>query len=312
MNYYMAPMEGVTTDVYRRAYHKNFASFDKYFTPFIVPYEKPRFAIREIREIAPERNPGMNTVPQILTNDADGFLETVRKLKEYGYQEVNLNLGCPSKTVVNKGRGSGFLAEPEKLEHFLDQIFTRTDIKISLKTRIGKDDRTEFFRLFAIYEKFPLEELIIHPRIQTDYYQNLPDLEMYEYAEKNTNIRLCYNGDVNNFKDDAKIRECFPKTESIMLGRGVIRNPFLLKEIQGIRKGGSLDAIELKRMGQFHQDLVEGYLEICGTEKNVLYKMKEIWRSMEELFMDKPDHLMKIKKSGELNEMLDAAEFIFS
>lgn len=84
----------------------------------------------------PENNKGINLVPQILTNDSEGFILTAKKLKQLGYNEINLNLGCPSGTVVGKKRGSGFLAHREELDKFLEEIFKIDDIKISIKTRL--------------------------------------------------------------------------------------------------------------------------------------------------------------------------------
>lgn len=169
MKYYLAPLEGITTYIYRRAYHQHFAPMDKYFTPFLVPHTKKGFSTKEKNDVMPEHSPGMNLVPQIMSNQAESFLHTVEKLKVYGYEEVNLNLGCPSKTVVSKGRGSGFLADPDGLDRFLDEIFKKCDVKISIKTRIGKDDPEEFARLLDIYNQYPVEELIIHPRVQKDF-----------------------------------------------------------------------------------------------------------------------------------------------
>ena len=157
MKYYLAPLEGITTYIYRRAYHQHFAPMDKYFTPFLVPHTKKGFSTKEKNDVMPEHSPGMNLVPQIMSNQAESFLHTVEKLKVYGYEEVNLNLGCPSKTVVSKGRGSGFLADPDGLDRFLDEIFKKCDVKISIKTRIGKDDPEEFARLLDIYNQYPVE-----------------------------------------------------------------------------------------------------------------------------------------------------------
>ncbi len=144
MRYYLAPLEGITTRIYRRAYHDCFRPMDKYFTPFLSPHTKRGFNAKELAEILPENNKGMRLVPQILTNRAEDFLGTAEKLTYYGYGEINLNLGCPSKTVVSKGRGSGFLADPEGLDRFLDEIYSKAKVKISIKTRIGKDDPEEF------------------------------------------------------------------------------------------------------------------------------------------------------------------------
>ena len=162
MKYYMAPMEGLTGYIYRNAYQKYFHDIDRYFTPFITN-KKLDFKVK--KDIDPEHNQGMEVVPQILTNDAKGFLDTVEKVKGYGYDEVNLNLGCPSKTVVSKGRGSGFLIHTEELNRFLDEIYAKADVKISIKTRIGKFDADEWGELLRIYNQYPLEELIVHPRV---------------------------------------------------------------------------------------------------------------------------------------------------
>ena len=120
MKYYMAPMEGLTGYIYRNAYQKYFHDIDRYFTPFITN-KKLDFKVK--KDIDPEHNQGMEVVPQILTNQPDDFISIVNQLKQYGYDEVNLNLGCPSGTVVAKNRGAGFLAVADQLDGFLDKIF---------------------------------------------------------------------------------------------------------------------------------------------------------------------------------------------
>ena len=126
MKYYMAPMEGLTGYIYRNAYQKYFHDIDRYFTPFITN-KKLDFKVK--KDIDPEHNQGMEVVPQILTNQPDDFISIVKQLKQYGYDEVNLNLGCPSGTVVAKNRGAGFLAVPDQLDSFLDKIFNACDCK---------------------------------------------------------------------------------------------------------------------------------------------------------------------------------------
>lgn len=196
----MAPLEAITTYTYRQAHAKVYGPLDKYFIPFLETHEKRDFKTRELQEILPEHNEGIYVVPQILTNKADGFIRLGKALKDYGYQEINLNLGCPSKTVVTKGKGSGFLAFPEELDCFLDNIFEAlgSELKLSVKTRIGKEKPEEFPRLLEIFNRYPLEELIIHPRVQTDGYKNYPRMEMYDLAAKESKNPVCYNGDLFN------------------------------------------------------------------------------------------------------------------
>lgn len=299
MKYYLAPLEGITTQVYRNAYHKYFRPMDKYFTPFLVPHTKKGFSTKEIREIHPDNNKELYVVPQILSNQAEDTVNTIHKLEQYGYKEVNLNLGCPSKTVVSKNRGSGFLAMPEELDHFLEEIFEKCPLRISIKTRIGKENPAEWERLLAVYEKYPLEELIVHPRVQTDFYKNRVNLEAFARAEKNSRHSLCYNGDIVDAASAAHIREGFPSVDKFMIGRGLIKHPWLLEELSG----GRQEKQERKeRFFRFHNAILEGYRQQMSGDKNTLFKMKELWAYWGENFADADQRLKKIRKCERVAE----------
>lgn len=231
MRFYLAPLEGITGYIYRNAYHTFFKPADKYFTPFIVPNQKGEFRSKERKDILPEHNKGMFTVPQILTNKSADFIRTAQQLAEYGYEEVNLNLGCPSQTVVPKGKGAGFLAKPEELDRFLEEIFDGLSMRISVKTRIGKDNPEEFEELLRIYNRYPMEELIVHPRVQLDFYKNTPNWDVFAEAEVKSRNPLCYNGDIFSTEDYRRWREQFPSISSVMLGRGVLANPLLIEQL---------------------------------------------------------------------------------
>ena len=296
MKFYLAPLEGITTYVYRNAYHKYFRPMDKYFTPFIVPHIDKKFNTRELKELSKEHNDGLYVVPQLLTNNAEDFQKTARDIIDLGYDELNLNLGCPSGTVVAKKKGSGFLAYPEELERFLDEIYSKAECKISIKTRIGKSDPEEFHRLLEIYKKYPLEELIIHPRVQTDYYKNTPNWEMYRLAYEQGKEDLCYNGDIFTKEDYEAFMSAFPETECIMLGRGIIRNPALVEVLEG-NHSSKKEAL----MG-FHDMIYDEYQRISSGDRNVLFKMKEFWCYLGTGFEGTEKIMKKIKKTEKLRD----------
>ncbi len=298
VKYYMAPLESVTTWIYRQAHAKIYGRLDKYFIPFLEPHEKRDFKTRELQEILPEHNENIYAVPQILTNRSEGFIKLAKALKDWGYEEVNLNLGCPSKTVVTKGKGSGFLAKPEELERFLTEIFDALsgEVKISVKTRIGKEDPEEFPALLKLFNKYPMEELIIHPRVQKDGYGNVPRLELYELAEKQSVNPLCYNGDLYTREQIRNFAERFPGTERLMFGRGFLRDPGLLYN----EGKDSKDIFE--KFWAFHDLVYEGYQERNMGDRNVLFKMKELW-SYQVYQFSEPERLFKtFKKVQDCNE----------
>ncbi len=294
MKLYFAPFEGISGYIYRNALNRHFGAIDKYFIPFILPNQFGKLSYREKNDILPEHNKGMQAVPQILTNSSEDFLCTAKILQEYGYNEINLNLGCPSRTVVTKGRGAGFLGEPEKLDKFLDEVFEKIDIKVSLKTRIGLDAPEEFERLLEIYNKYPVSELIIHPRLQIDMYKNLPDLDTFENAFGQCNHSVCYNGDIFTIQDYENFVERFPKVAKVMLGRGMLINPGLAREI---RTGIKTDKETLRA---FHDEILENYKNVLSGDKTILFKMKEFWFYTGKLFADSDKYIKKIRKSEKI------------
>lgn len=311
MEFYLAPLEGITGHMMRSTYHEYFASADKYYIPFLTPSYTRKFGSKEINEVLPEHNKGMHTVPQILTNRAEDFIWCAKWLQEYGYEEVNFNLGCPSKTVVSKNRGSGFLSELDELERFFDDVFRETKVKISVKTRLGRFDAEEFEEIMELYNCYPFEEIIIHPRVQKQFYLGKPDLDAFGKALETCRHPVCYNGDIFSLEDYKKFTDRFPQVDRIMLGRGILRNPGL---ISLLREGENMDKSVLRA---YHDTLYNRYRQVLYGEKNVLFKMKEFWVYLGESFQDNKKYIKKIKKAEKLwiyeeavNKLFEECELI--
>lgn len=306
MKIYMAPLEGITGYIYRNAYHTFFTPADKYFTPFVTPHTKRCFNSREKNDLMMEHNKGMYVVPQVLTKSVEDFGMIAESLKEMGYQEININAGCPSGTVVAKGKGAGLLEDVGVLDRFLDGVFQNRNIKISLKTRIGMESPDEFKDILKVYNQYPMEELIIHPRVREDYYQNKPNFAAFHYALEHSSNRVVYNGDIFTLSNMQEFSQEFEQVDTVMLGRGMIANPGLIGEMQG--KG----AMDIQIFKQFHHSLVEDYRQIMSGERDVLFKMKELWFYMSKSFADSERCLKKIKKAKYIEEYMMAVEEILA
>ena len=292
MKIYFAPLEGITGYVFRNAYEKYYGGIDKYFTPFISPHTKKLMDTREKRDILPENNKGLHIVPQVLTNTAEDLIDICKQLKEdYGYEEVNLNLGCPSKTVTTKGKGSGFLQTPDEMDEFFDRFFKVADVKLSIKTRIGYWEVEEAERLFHIYERYPFEEIIIHPRLGMQMYQGTPYYEVFENYLERTKHSLCYNGDINSFDELQSLDSKWEKCDKFMLGRGLIARPGML-----------LSQEDRIRFQSFHDEILEGYEAYMCGDRNTLFKMKELWTWWAVMFSGQEKTLKKIKKATTVQE----------
>lgn len=323
MKYYLAPMEGITGYVFRNALHGVYGGVDKYFTPFLSPTKCKAMTNRELQDVLPENNRALPLVPQILTCDAQDFLSAQKGLKELGYEEVNLNLGCPSGTVTAKCKGSGFLRMPYELDIFLDEIFEKGCGEISIKTRIGYDSPEEFEDLLSIYNKYPVKELIVHPRTRQEFYKGTAHLETFRMACEKSKNPLCYNGDIFTLKELAAFKESFPETDCIMIGRGIVANPgfvSLMKEgdracqkakVQDQRAEETSQTRKSQKLKEFHDILLENYLALNFGEKNVLYKMKELWFYMGHLFEEGEKCIKRIRKANKLYEYNAAVSELF-
>ena len=328
MKIYMAPLEGVTGYVFRNAFEEYYGKgrIDKYFIPFISPNKSKGYTTREQADIAPERNAGINVVPQIMANDVGLFLEAAAMLKELGYNEINLNLGCPSGTVVSKYRGAGFLAKPRELDIFLDKALSSPqmkDMSMSVKTRTGMESHEEFKLLMAIYGDYPLSEIIIHPRVRTDYYKNSPDMDIFRWAVGESSVPLSYNGDIFKIKDYVKLVEEFPDIDSVMIGRGFVGNQRLINQISDSTGSDIIhdkadftyddlpDKHDMETLEKFTGRLLKDYIGIMDSEVNAMHKMKEVWIYINQFNPGHEKAFKKIKKSRNLTDYQNGVREFF-
>lgn len=295
---YFAPMEGITGSIYRRAHHRIFGGVDRYYAPFIFTNPKGKISKKDLLEIAPEYNEGCWVVPQLLSNCAEDFIATAHTLKGLGYDEVNLNLGCPSSTVASKGRGSGFLGEKEALKAFLADIFDKTDMKISLKTRIGLNRADEFDDILDIYQAFPVEMLIVHPRIRMDYYSGKPDMEAFEKASARMPFPVCYNGDIFTAAAYERVSQKYSDIRHWMIGRGLLPNPALCREI----RGG--DCASREELADYYHTMRDEYEVRLQGNKKVVFLMKEFWHYISWILSEEDRQEIDV-----LMHLRDGAEF---
>lgn len=267
-----APLEGLTNVVYRRLHAKHFGGVDRYYIPFVSPTHEPAFTPRQLKDIAPQANEGLTAIAQLLTRRSEDFAWAARELSALGYDQVNLNLGCPAGTVVAKGKGAGFLREPVALSEFLFRIFDgNPPIPVTVKTRIGFSDVSEFEALADLYAHYPIAELIIHPRLKTDAYRGESRIDTFEKALPGLSMPVGYNGDIVTVDDAQAICRRFPNLSQIMMGRGPQADPALFRKLRGGTPATKAEILA------FSEALFEGYAQHWDSRKNATMRMKEHW-----------------------------------
>ena len=303
--YDFAPLDGITKVVFRRVWAAHFGGADRYFIPFFSPTDQHILTDRDRREIDPANNGGLPLVPQVMTCRAKDFLWAAEVVADMGYTEVNLNLGCPSGTVTAKGKGAGFLAKPEELDRFFDQVFSKVRMPVSVKTRLGIQEPEEFGHLLEIYNRYPIACLTIHARVQKEKYRGPVHLDAFAQALAESRNPVCYNGDLRTAAEVEALSQRFPSVEAVMIGRGAVADPALLRKLRG---GPAATKEELQA---FTQDLYRAYQAFYGQVGTAAQRMREVWFYLIHLF-ENADRLNKklrrFKNPGEY-ESVEAAIF---
>lgn len=305
---YLAPMRGFTDSIYRNTFARHFDGIDLAVAPFVSTVRCDRIKPSHIKDLLPEKNSGPPVIPQIMSNDPDGFIRMARMLFDLGYDTVNWNLGCPYRMVANKRRGSGLLSHPEMIDAFLEKTVAAIPNRVSVKTRLGRSHSHEIFKLMPIFNAYPMAEIIIHPRTGKQMYDGETDLEAFDACFGLSAHPVVYNGDINGIEAFRRLSERFPRVNDWMLGRGVLANPFLA----GIIKRGRDDVPDkIIRIKNFHDDLFEAYGQVLYGSYHLLGKMNGLWVYLARSFKDSRKILKRIHKTRSIDHYRDLVARFF-
>ena len=301
-----APMEGITSCVFRRIHAERFGGADRYYTPFIAPDGEGRFKTGCRRDALPENNGGITLIPQLIVNRAEPFLIAARQLAELGYTELNLNVGCPSATVVTKHKGAGMLADLRSLDDCLADIYSRCPQRVSIKTRIGIDSADELPAILDVYRKYPIAELTVHARTRRGMYKDAPDHAAFALVLRSVRCPVSYNGSIFTPDDLDALRAGVPGEYSVMLARGAVADPALFRHLRG---GAPLSKAELR---DFHDALLDGFMGY-GLDANIaMARLKELWSYWERHFPTGAKELKAIYKARDLPAYRAAVSSLFA
>ena len=291
MRYYYAPMEGLTDSIYRRLHHKYFGGIDRYYMPFISPTIHRTLTHKEDRELPMADSVDFCAIPQILTKIPEDFLWAAQVCADRGYTEVNLNVGCPSGTVVSKGKGSGMLRSPAELDAFLEAIFKDSPLPISVKTRLGLENPEDFVPLLEVFNRYPIKELTVHPRVRKDFYKEPVREEWFRYAYENSKNPLCYNGNIMTRDQADAVSVQYSGVDAVMIGRALIADPGMLCG------GTTAEALE-----GFLGELTEEYIREFGSARNAMFRLKENWGFLRHRFENSDKLWKQLRKTTDIHE----------
>lgn len=303
-----SPLQGFTDFRFRNAFNTYFGGIDTFYSPYIRLNGKFEIKPAYERDILPKNNLNLEVIPQIMTNDADEFLFVAKYVQQFGYKELNWNLGCPYPMVINRGMGSGLINDPEKINHILDRVHSESDIIVSMKMRMGYEHNEEILDVFPILDTYPIKNIAIHARIGKQLYKGGVDLDAFERCLDNSQHKIYYNGDITSVEGYRKMTERFPMIDHWMIGRGLIADPFLPSMIKNNTTEYPEDRMEV--FGKFHDTLFSEFEQALSGPKHTVLKMYHFWEYFATSFPDSKKGLKKIKKAKSIEAYEDAVKEI--
>jgi tRNA-dihydrouridine synthase B len=304
---YLAPLQGYTEAPFRLAWSAFFSGIDMAVSPFIPLSENLVFRSKHLRDVLPEKNGRMKTIPQVLGNETGRFIALAHRLAEMGYSEINWNLGCPKAQVARKKRGSGLLSHPDILRKLLDKLVPHLPIQLSIKTRLGYQSPDDFFALIKIYNDYPLACLMIHPRIGRQMYEGEMHLGILDQTIGQIRHRVVFSGDIVNIEGYENLKERYPVIGDWMLGRGVLTNPFLPEML--IKGSGHLtEEIIREKQYNFVDELFCELKVSFKHEGAILNKLKDYFSYFSRWFINEKEVFTHLSRLHTLDEFMPAAK----
>ncbi|MBI9055170.1 MAG: tRNA-dihydrouridine synthase family protein [Bacteroidales bacterium] len=300
----LAPIQGVTDSIFRNTFQKYFGGVDYLYSPYLRLDKDMQLKNSKIKDVLKENNEGVNLIPQIMTNNSEGFIFLSKFLSEQGYDHINWNLGCPFPMVTNKQLGSGLLPYPERINEILEESLSKNSVKVSIKMRLGLEDDMEIFKILPILNKYPISEIIIHPRTGKQMYKGHINTDIFGECLSLTDHKICYNGDINNLDRYDLLKTRFNSVDSWMLGRGLVSNPFLAAQI----KGEEIQENKIEVFKKFHNELVQQYLNKLSGPSHLLSKMRVYWEYFALSFSNSHKVYKRVKKATSIEKYNIAVE----
>jgi len=308
----LAPLQGFTDVTFRNVFSDHFSGVDEAVAPFISTMGQMRLKPSRIKDVDPENNKKLFVVPQILGNNAKDFIFLADHLYEMGHKKINWNLGCPHSKIAKKERGSGLLMYPEKIDAFLDIVLPQISNTLSIKLRLGRKSKNEIFTLLPVLDKYPLDEIILHPRTGIQMYEGTSDHDAFEKAQVLSRHKLTYNGDITDLNTFNIVQKKFPCISRFMIGRGILSNPFLTEDIKGVfANKNKINQNQIERLKNFYDDLFDSYQKIFSGQAHLTGRMKGFWRYLGPSFKNSKKQLKKILKADSITRYQNMVETLF-
>lgn len=268
----LAPMQEVTDGAFWTLVHK-YGGADVYWTEYFRVHSTST-PERKIVAAITGNSTGRPVIAQMIGNDIPELVRTARFLQQLPVAAIDLNLGCPAPIVYRKCAGGGLLREPQRIDAILGALRDAVQIKFTVKTRLGFASIDEFDQLLPIFAKHSLDALTVHARTVAQMYRLPVHYDRIRHAVERMTCPVIANGHVYSA---AQAQDLLQRTgaRGLMIGRGVIRSPWLFAQIRQQLRGERVTQPTGRDLWDYIRALWESQACLDKPEKVQCERMKK-------------------------------------
>lgn len=306
---FFAPMEGVTDSHYRETIQELYPEWDYIATDFLripsVGMFKHKHFVEHIGEQIYDTDLMKNTIFQILASERSLTLEHMPLISNLNIDWLDLNLGCPSKTVCKNKGGSYLLSDLKILKNIISTIRNNFKGHFTAKIRVGYQDDSMFEDVLKLLEDEGVEAITIHARTRNELYKGVANWDYVKQAVKVTTVPIVGNGDIWTTEDIDRYYD-YTGAHSVMIARGALKTPWLAK----LYKNKEID--ELSERSKFIRSYFDSlYDKMCKTHPDEKVRIKRLKGLSRYIFEPYPEDLC-LKRAFVLSKTYEEMQFNLS
>lgn len=238
-NIVLAPMAGISNSAYREIIKEMGAGL---IYAEMVSDKAISFGSKKTIDMLYMKEKERPIAQQIFGSDLESFVKAAKFIEETMHPDIiDINMGCPVPKVALKNQaGSALLKNPDKVYEIVSAVVKSVNVPVTVKIRSGWDSNSiNAVEIAKIIEKAGASAITVHPRTRSQGYSGLADWSIIKEVKKNVSIPVIGNGDVRSCFDAKKMLD-ETGCDAVMIGRGVLGNPWLIKECVEYLDNGKL------------------------------------------------------------------------
>ena len=236
----LAPLCGVTDHIYRTLCFEQGCetAYTEMISAMGYLYAPEQQATKELM-VRGKDEPRL--IVQLFGRDPETVAEAARRICMLGiYDGIDLNMGCPARKIAPSGEGCGLMRTPEKAYFMMKRTVAVSNVPVSVKMRLGYDrDHINVIDLAKMAEDAGISSITVHGRTREQQYSGEADWDLIAEVKKSIRIPVCGNGDICT-AEQAVLKQAQAGTDSVMIGRGAMGNPWIFRQVRDLQNGSRL------------------------------------------------------------------------